>query len=838
MAEQPNLWRRLLRPRWPADRAIVYSYLCAILALLLAGDLFWVLRNEVLIGRDAGAHLHRTLAVAEIISSGAPDRLFQAFTFHSYRPPGLYLAAQPFYALLGPSMDHAQLVNITLAGVVLVLVFRYGLRMGGPRLALAAALMTGLWPLLTAMSRLFYLELFVTALTLLGLLALLNSDGFANRRWSLFWGVAIGVGLLVKWTMPLYLAAPLFYVLWRQPWRREAWAAARGHRIDWRRALFALGVAALLAALWYLPARAHARHLLLGDWLLVGWALLWGAFLYVARLPATPVANLAGGLLAALSVASLWYLPRLDFITELLNVGFGGYGSHEPFDLFRLSNYTRYFRYLIRFDLGLLAALLILPLGLWPWLKRLRAWRQAAPDTALLWWSLAGAWAVLSLLTQDNERNLVPLIPVIALLLLRGLHVYPPRLAGSLAGLWLLTLALHWGILTFDAFTPLHQATRPLWGISGFLQRPASGPTAPDYWIAPDVLATVNPPPGGETILGMLINTPEIHRGPFRYLIDLDDLSIDLLALTEVDSPGWPGVIESSWLLFKDGENDIEPPGLAVLERIHAGDPMFDALYAEARRYPLPDGDTAYLYRRNGPGEPRKLPGGLERTAPLAAQVEQWMSRHATLLFGHVDLAVWLGIHDPPIERMALIDELDDVALDALEAATGTLLAVLSYNTPALQHWLDDYAYRALEIGDDLAALAVYGRPTAPLVALPVEDEWDDLRFVRLAGRTAVEPGEVIPLEADVAGQVDGSRKMSLRLLGVEGEPAAQTDLDLWPHLRTGLFVSPATPPGRYRLVAIVYDRVTLEPIPGPMNEPYFSVTSVVVQRNEEPSHE
>lgn len=809
---------------------ILLVYLSAILTLVFAGSLYWVLRNEVMVGRDAGAHLQRTLEVADILSSGSADSLFRAFTYHDFRPPGLYLAVQPFYALLGRSFDSAQVANLLFACAVVTLTFFYGLRLGGARLALLAALMTALWPLLTALTRLFYLEVFVTALVMLALLALLHNEGFKSRRWSLVWGASIGVGLLVKWTTPLYLLLPTLAVLWHAHWLRDDWGGLRRHQFRRNEVSAAFVPAMVLALLWYLPARTQALHLWLGDWLLPAWLLLWTPLFYVLRLAATPLANLATALLVALSLASLWYLPRADFISDLFYVGFGEYGGHAPFDPFRLHNYTRYFDYLIRYDLGLLAALVILPLGLWPWLGRLRGWRQAQPAALLLWCSVLGSWSVLSLLTQDNERNLVPLIPVFALLLARGLQFYPRTLAAGIALTWVALLALVWSIFTFDSFSTLHQATRPLWGRSGFLQRPASDATAPGFWIAPDVLATIKPEPGERTILGMLINSQEIHRGPFRYLIDLEKMNIDLLALTERGGRGWSGVIESSWVLFKDGDNNIEEPGLSSLARIMSGDPLFRALYHEVKRYPLPNGETAYLYRRRGPAEPRRLPGGLAQTAPVATQIEQWWSDHATLLYGNIDLAVWVGIHDLRADRVAIMGENDATTSPEPGKATGTLIAVLSQKTTALRHWLDTQAYRAIEVGDDQVAVAVYGRPVEPLVPLTIGDRWEDLRFEQLLGRASVEPGEVLPIEAKVAGVIDPARKLSFRLLDATGAVVAQTDVILQPDLRLGVFVPPNATRGPHQLVALLYDSDTLAPFAGPAGEELFQVTAIEIR--------
>ena len=69
--------------------------------------------------------------------------------------------------------------------------------------------------MVAAMARLFYTEMFLTAMVTLNLVALYRCRAFAGRGWSVVWGLSLGVGLLVKWTMPVYVALPLIWVLWQ-----------------------------------------------------------------------------------------------------------------------------------------------------------------------------------------------------------------------------------------------------------------------------------------------------------------------------------------------------------------------------------------------------------------------------------------------------------------------------------------------------------------------------------------------------------------------------------------------------------------------------------------------
>ena len=48
-------------------------------------------------------------------------------------------------------------------------------------------------------------------------------------------------------------------------------------------------------------------------------------------------------------------------------------------------------------------------------------------------------------------------------------------------------------------------------------------------------------------------------------------------------------------------------------------------------------------------------------------------------------------------------------------------------------------------------------------------------------------PGQTLRVELSAAGRVDGSRKISARLVDSSGAVKAQTDERLWPHMRLHL---------------------------------------------------
>ena len=799
------------RPSW-----LIALGLAAIILLAVGGSVYWTAQNVTLVGRDSAGHLQQSILTADALAAGTPAGIFQAITLDDYRPPALYLLTQPFYALLGRDLDVAQAANIALLAAILLLTFWLARRTLSDGMALFATLLLALLPMQMAMSRLYYMENLLTAALLAGLLTLLVSEGFVRRGWSLVWGVAFGAALLVKWTAPIYLLAPTLYLLWRTGFWAAQRDALRGWRIDWRRAIVAAIAAAGLALLWHGAGRDFvlAQKMPLGDWLPLAWALFWAPLLYALAHRGGRVANLLPALLLAAAIASLWYFPRIDFVDRLGDVAFGtDRGTQEAWDLTRFSNYTRYLGYWLSHHMGPLATLLIIPAALFGWFLR---WRRRIPTgltLALCWLTVVTAYVILMLLAQSNPRNLAPLLPAVAILLAGALAAYARPLAFGLAALWVTVLGVQWSIYTVDAGAALFARTPALWVSGDYLQWPATGSTAPGYWIHPQVLATIGNAEGEADSLGILVDTWEVHRGAFRYLAEREQQNLTIMALTEDNSRGWSDALANRWLLVKDGDNSlVKAPGQAVLARIAAGDDLFTQLYQPVQRFPLPSGDTLTLYRRSGPQQPQSYPVILIETQPIAEALNAWWSEDATLVFGDADVALWTGLHDLRADRI-LLPGADGDFTPALDELTGTIFVVSRYD-PAARDKVAADAYFARELVSGDTALDVYGRPVAPLVELPATNPWAEVTVARLATLPSVRGGEVLPVELDVTAPAAPALKLSVRLLNGAGEVVAQNDVPAARGVRLGLLVPPDATPGDYQIAAVLYDPATLAVMP------------------------
>jgi 4-amino-4-deoxy-L-arabinose transferase-like glycosyltransferase len=586
-----------------------------------ANNWIWLSKNVTTRGWDRMNALVNSLLYNATLSHLSLQTLFKASIQDEVRPPLFGTSMALMYKFLGVSRDTAVMANLVYLGILLVASYGIGKKLGGRRLGLLAAALTVSMPLLFSMSRYSYFEFALTALVVLGIDLLLASDRFQNRRNSLLLGVVLGMGVLLKRTYPIFVIGPLLVVVLQAGLIQKLWARLRMRpRVSWRAVVLALAGGLSLAALWVLPNRDLAQTLPAGRWLLPVWATLAAITIYFLLLPPSVEANaLAGGSLVV-STVSIWYLPHSNFVQRALRAG---WGVNDPRGrTTSLLNPTTYAAYLGSIVPGVslvyVVLLLVLAVVLVFYLLRRRPRIDRAAILDSSWWVAVAAlvvpYVILSTSIYHETRAITPLLPLVALFLAAALLTVPWRRLR----IPLIAVTLLFGLVQFLAvsYTETHalaEATRfpvrvlgqaGLFAEGAYVELPDSGGNDPGFWIADDVLPrveTTRQARGWDTIsLGVMAGSDYLHAGMFAYDQILRYPAIQLenpLQSYPADSP-YSIAFRYDYLVVLENHNrgkTMQEGARLILDERRA---YFDQAFELEAQYPLPDGDNAYLFRR------------------------------------------------------------------------------------------------------------------------------------------------------------------------------------------------------------------------------------------------
>lgn len=134
---------------------------------------------------------------------------------HASHPPLYPLLGALWMRLLGQlDFETARSLNLLLATATTLLTYGLARSWTAPRHAAVVAMLASCLPLHVSFTHLYYLENLITPVVLAGWLALLRSDHLTRLGPTIAFGVLAGAGVLVKWTVPVFLLLPALLVWW------------------------------------------------------------------------------------------------------------------------------------------------------------------------------------------------------------------------------------------------------------------------------------------------------------------------------------------------------------------------------------------------------------------------------------------------------------------------------------------------------------------------------------------------------------------------------------------------------------------------------------------------
>ena len=616
----------------------------------------WLDKNVVTRGWDRIGSLVNSLYYHQTLAEISLPALFNATIQDAFRPPLFGLSMASMYKLFGLSADVAVMVNAVYLLALLAASYGLGAKLGGRRLGMLGATLVALIPLVFAMSRYSYFEFSLTALTILSIYFLIASDGFENKRFSILLGVALGLGLLIKRTFPVFVIGAVAVVFFqaglpRKLWNRLRSAVRQRSRPRWRDIGIALGMGLLLSALWFLPSREAALALPAGLWLFPLWWLLIAVTVYLLLQPASAETNLLASFALALSIASVWYLPHgLEFVKQILWLA---WGIEDPrgrtVELASLSTYTDYLRSILYGFSPIYTLLLIVVSAaslVYALVRRQRL--VPVPWWRWKWWpvlaTLIASYLILSTSIYKEDRAITPILPLLGIVLAASLIKLPWRGLRRV----LIALAIVFGLVQFFAIsytgphrliietTYLKEPILGQWSVFAqglYLETPDSGLNDPDFWIAQDVLEEVEAGrqrEGWEDVsLAVIAYSSHVHVGMLAYdqLRLYPHIQLEDPTQTYPQDSAYSTAFRYDYVLVLKNKN--RRPAVREAENLILNErrALFDQAFEEVARYPLPDGSEAFLFRRLDRPEAAYDPSALYQIAGRLQQAATGQDR-------------------------------------------------------------------------------------------------------------------------------------------------------------------------------------------------------------------
>lgn len=217
----------------------------AAFVLACAVNAVWVSRSAAPPSFDEAWYLETSFRFWNLLADGRFLDFAAAYAgAFRFKAPLVSLLPLPLYAALEPSYRAAVLTNLAALALLALSVYRLGRRWFSETAGGLAAALALLTPLTAHLSRLYFVETWLTALTAAFLWRCAESDGLTRRREAPALGLLAGLGLLTKALFPLAAAAPTAVLIHE---RRPRW-----HDVE-PTLKRAAAVAAAIALTWYGP---------------------------------------------------------------------------------------------------------------------------------------------------------------------------------------------------------------------------------------------------------------------------------------------------------------------------------------------------------------------------------------------------------------------------------------------------------------------------------------------------------------------------------------------------------------------------------------------------------
>ncbi len=181
----------------------------------MANICIWLKMDTTPLVWDPNRHLLYSLELFDTLRT-APLQLVKAVIENSGRYSFLVpLAVSPFFAIFGQSSDAGVFINSAIfLPVLLYGVYALGKLLFNRKVGIFAAFIVSMYPIILDQLKTFQPDLPLAAILTLAFYFLFKSEYFTDRKYSLLFGVCLGLAALTKINFLGFIIMPLLYIFW------------------------------------------------------------------------------------------------------------------------------------------------------------------------------------------------------------------------------------------------------------------------------------------------------------------------------------------------------------------------------------------------------------------------------------------------------------------------------------------------------------------------------------------------------------------------------------------------------------------------------------------------
>jgi len=183
-----------------------------LIVIFYAVNNYFIVRDNLTIPvhPDEAAQLINSLVCYKILVNPSSQMFMQWDNTH---PPLFPFSAAILYLFFRTSRIVSVMTNTVYFLIMLFSVYFIGKKIKDKNTGLLACFILSMFPMIFGMSRWFMLDFALTAMVCFSIYCLLYSENFTNRKYSLLFGLSLGLGMLIKWTFAFFIFGPFIHVL-------------------------------------------------------------------------------------------------------------------------------------------------------------------------------------------------------------------------------------------------------------------------------------------------------------------------------------------------------------------------------------------------------------------------------------------------------------------------------------------------------------------------------------------------------------------------------------------------------------------------------------------------